>query len=154
ELESVFNVFALCDSHAAMMRADQYFSRKFVDRTRDTLCQPTAVHKEQRGVVRAYKFKKLRMNRTPNRRTRRTLCCRTAWQRLDFVQLRHVLDRDFNAEVEALLLASVNNGDRPKGHRTAHALEFRQCAFRPFWLRSTTNCVGGSGSVARSYGCV
>ncbi len=68
QFQALFDLLALRRGHAAVMRADQHFAGKFIDRAGDALRQAAAVDEDQRGGVRPHQFQQLGMNRAPDGR--------------------------------------------------------------------------------------
>src|SRR5512142_142306 len=56
------------------------------------------------------------MDGSPDRAAYGSLRCGAAWQRIDVGERGHVFDGDFDAEVETLGRAGVDDGDRTVGN--------------------------------------
>ena len=61
--------------------------------------------------MRAHEVEQARMNRGPDRMAHRPLRRRSAWDLLWFPDLRHVLDRHLDAQLELLLRRRVDDRD-------------------------------------------
>ncbi len=94
------------------MRADECFLREIVDGARYAFGEATIVDEDERRAMRADHFEELGMDGAPNRWTNRPFRRGAARKRIDVVEAGHVFDGDFDAEVEALEFAGVDDGDR------------------------------------------
>ncbi len=72
----------------------------------------------------ADEFEELGMDRAPDGGADGRLRGGAAGERVDVVEARHVFDRDFDAEVEALRFAGVDDRDGAVLHAFAAGLEF------------------------------
>ena len=111
-LQVVFDLDALRAGDRSVVRLHERLAGQLVQRRRQSLGEPAAVHEDQRRAMRADQLQQARMNRRPDRRSRRTRGGRTAGDAGRLADLRHVLDRHFDLERELLLLAGVDDGDR------------------------------------------
>ena len=72
----------------------------------------------------ADEFEQLGMDGAPDGRTHRGLRGRAAGQGDEFVEARHVVERNFDAQVDALGLAGVDDGDGAVDGRGGGGFEF------------------------------
>ena len=114
-LEAVFDLLALVGGDAAVMGADQGFAGEFVDGAGDALGEAAAVDEDERGGVGADEFQELGMNGAPDGGAGGGLGGGAAGQRDGVVEARHVVERDFDADVDALGLAGIDDGDGAVG---------------------------------------
>ena len=124
ELEAVFNLFALRDGDAAVVRADQCFLREIVDGAGDAFGEAAIVDEDERRAMRFDLFEELGMDGAPNGGANRTLRSGTTGERVDVVEPGHVFHGDFDPEVEALWFAGVDDGDRAIDRRVKRGFEF------------------------------
>ena len=110
-LEAVFDIGALRGRDAAVMRAHERLLCEVVDGAGNALGEAAAVYEDDGRAVRAHQFEQLRMDGTPDGRAHRTLRGGTAGKQVEFVEARHIVDGNFDAEVEALRFAGVDDGD-------------------------------------------
>src|SRR5262249_2732481 len=113
EFEAVFDFFALRDSDAAVVGADERFLGEVVDGAGGAFGEGAVVDEDECGAVGANEFEKLRVDGAPNRGADGALRGGAAGERIDVVEARHVFDGDFDAEVEVLFFAGVDDGDGP-----------------------------------------
>jgi hypothetical protein len=130
--QQVLDLHALRARNRAVVRAHERFAGELVQRAGQTFGEPPAVHEDQRGSVAAYQFEQPRMDRRPDRRTRRA---RRGAARDVVARLRsgrsegapgrrrradpgQVLDRHLDLQVERLLCSGVDDRDRPVAHRS------------------------------------
>ena len=104
-LESIFDFDALRARQRPVVRADEHLARQLVERGRQPFRDPAAVDEDQRRSVRLHQFEQTRVDRGPDRLPRRRLRRRATRDLVALADLRHVLDRDLDPEVELLLLA-------------------------------------------------
>ena len=114
-LQQVLDLDALRPRDRAVVRADQRLAGQLVQRAGQPLGQPPAVDEDQRRAVRADELEQPRVDRRPDRRPRVAhdagpLGISAFGARS---QLRHVLDRHFDGQLQRLLLAGVDDRDRP-----------------------------------------
>jgi hypothetical protein len=111
EFEAVFNLFALGDGDAAVVSADDCFLREVVDGAGDAFGEAAIVDEDECWAMGFDLFEELRMNGAPDGWADGALRCGAAGERVDLVEAGHVFDGDFDAEVEALGFAGVDDGD-------------------------------------------
>ena len=113
-LEQILDLDALRPRNRSVVRADQRFAGQLVERAGQPLGEPAAVDEDQRRAVRANQLEQARVDRRPDRRPRVAQRRRPARDRRSGRrQLRHVLDRHFDRQLQRLLLPGVDDGDRP-----------------------------------------
>ena len=112
-LQPVFDLDALRPRERAVVRANECLAGELVERRRQPLGDAAAVDEDQRGAVRLHELQEPGMDRGPDRRAHGPLRGRTARDFLDLPDLRHVLDRHLDAQVEFLLLRRVDDRDGP-----------------------------------------
>ena len=123
-LEAVFDLLALRGGDAAVVRAHQDFAGEVVDRARDALGEAAAVDEDQRGRgAREPAPAAWDGSRSRWRGARGPCAAGPLGMRLDLVEPRHVVERNFDTEVELLGRAGVDDGDRPVAR--AHAAPIR-----------------------------
>ena len=110
-LEAVFDFLALVGGDAAVMGADQGFAGEFIDRAGDALGEAAAVDEDERGGVARTSSRSLGWMALQIEG--RTGACEAGplGSVIEFIQARHVVERDFDAQVDALGLAGVDDGD-------------------------------------------
>ena len=111
ELQAVFDFFALRDGDAAVMRADERFSGEIVDRAGDAFGEAAIVDEDERGAMGADQFEQLGMDGAPDGAGERGLATRGRWGADRCRRGGHVFDWDFDAQVETLGFAGVDDGD-------------------------------------------
>src|SRR5271165_6746011 len=97
----------------AVMGAGYRFLGKIVERAGEALRHLAAVDEEDGGVALADDFEQARVDCVPDGDASRSLRGRAARNLLHGVEARHVFDGDFNAELEQLARAGVDDGDGP-----------------------------------------
>ena len=102
---------ALRRGQRAMMGAGNGLASQLVQRAGQPLGHLAAVHKENCRVTRANNLKQAWMNRVPDGDAARRLRGRAAGQLFLFAQARHVFDRNFDAQLQLLGRAGVDDGD-------------------------------------------
>jgi hypothetical protein len=111
ELETIFNVFALRDGDAAVMGADQSFTSEIVDGAGNAFGEAAVVDEDQGGAMFADEGEEFRMNGGPDGGPSGGLGSGAAGKRIDLVEAGHVFDGNFDAEIETLRFAGVDDGD-------------------------------------------
>ena len=124
--EAVFDLLALVGGHAAVVRAHQSFAGKFVDGAGDAFGQAAAVDEDEGGGVGAHQFEQLGMDGAPYRRTHGGLRGGAAGQRDQLIEARHVVERNFDAQVDPLGLAGIDDGDVAVDGRGGGGFEFAE----------------------------
>ena len=94
------------------MGAGQLFARQFIDRAGQALGDTPAVDEDDGGVALADDLDQAGMNGCPDGCPLRALGSWSAGQFLPLAHACHVLHRNFNAQVELLGLAGIDDGDR------------------------------------------
>ncbi len=129
----------------AVVRAHQRLAGELVERAGQPLGEPAAVDEDQRRPVRANQLEQPRMDRRPDRRPRIADRRRAARDVVRGRQPGHVLDRHFDRQLQRLLRAGVDDGDRAVADGAAVRREFvvdlavdrrlvelaRRCRLRP-----------------------
>ena len=111
-LQLLFDDGALRRGERAMVCAGDGLTGEFIQRAGQPLGNLAAIDKENRGVALANDFKQAGMNRIPDRHAARHL---RGWPRRNLFLLAeagHVFDGNFDAELELLGGAGVDDGDR------------------------------------------
>src|ERR1035441_3192794 len=93
------------------MRAHQHFAGELVDGAGDTLGEAAAVDEDESGGVGADELEKLGMDGAPDGGAHGGLGGRAAGESRNVVEARHIVERDFDAQVDALGRAGVDDGD-------------------------------------------
>jgi hypothetical protein len=112
-LQEILDLHALRPRDRSVMRADEGLARQLVQRAGEPLRQPPAVDEDQRRPVCADDLQEPRVNRRPDRRPRVPHRGRAARDVVGPRQLRHVLDRHFDRELQAFPLSGIDDGNRP-----------------------------------------
>ncbi len=110
-LQAIFDLYPLRPRQRAVVRADQDFAGELVQRAGEPLRNPPAVDEDERRAVRLDQVEESRVDRGPDRRAHGPLRRGAARYRLRLADLRHVLDRDFDFQIEPLLLRRIDDGD-------------------------------------------
>ena len=118
-LQAILDLDPLRPCQRAMMRADQRFAGELVQRGGKPFGDAAAVDEDQGRAVGEDEFEQAGMDRTPDRGAHRTLRCRTTRDVLGFADSRHVFDRHFDLQLQALLLRRVDDRDLAVGRRRA-----------------------------------
>ena len=95
-----------------MVRASQLLARQFIDRAGQSLGDAAAVDEDDGGMALADDLHQAGMNGGPDGCPLWALGGRTTRQFLPLAHARHVFYGNFNAQVELLGLAGVDDGDR------------------------------------------
>ena len=115
-LQQVLDLAARRACQRPVMRPHQRLARQLVQRARQPLGQPAAVHEQQRRPVRANQLEQPRMDGRPDRRPDRPLRCRAARRaRSGAAEPRHVFDRHLDPQRQLFLFRGVDDGDGPVG---------------------------------------
>ena len=125
-LEQILDLDALRPGDRAVMRTDQRFAGELVQRAGQPFGETPAVDEDERRAVRANQLEEARVDRRPDRRPRVADRRRSARNVVGGRQARHVFDRHLDAQRERLLLAGVDDRDRPIADRAARLGEFRR----------------------------
>ena len=123
-LQAIFDLDALRPRQRPVMRADQHLTGELVQCRSQPLGDAPAVDEDQRRLMRPHQFEQPRMDRRPDRRARTGGGRRTARDVVGLAHLRHVLDGDFDGQVETLLLRRVDDRDRPVDDGVSGRREF------------------------------
>ena len=99
------------------MSAGNSFPRKLIQGAREPLGHLAAVYKKNGRVARPNNLKQARMNCVPNRNSLRRLRGRTAGQFLLLAYVRHVFNRDLDAQLQLLGRTGVDDGHRTIAQR-------------------------------------
>src|SRR5439155_6437782 len=110
--QQILDLDTLRACNRSMVRSHESFAGQLVQGAGETLGKSPAVHEDEGRTMRAYQLEQPRMNRGPDRRPRIPDRRRTARNVIGRRQLRHVLDRYLDGELQRLLRAGVDNGDR------------------------------------------
>ena len=123
-LEAVFDFLALVGGDAAVVGAHQGVAGEFVDGAGDALGEAAAVDEDEGGGVGADEFEQLGMDGAPDGGAHGGLRGGAAGQGDEVIEARHIVERDFDAEVDALGLAGVDDGDVAVGGSGGGGFEF------------------------------
>ena len=94
-----------------MMRAHQRLAGELVQRARQPFGESAAVDEDERRSVRENQLEQPRMDGGPDRRTGIADRRRPARNVVRRRQLRHVLDRHLDRQLQPFLLAGIDDGD-------------------------------------------
>jgi hypothetical protein len=111
-LQLLFDLGALRGREGAMVGAGQLLARQFIDRAGQPLGDAAAVDEDDGGMALANDLDQARMDGGPDGSPLGALGSRTAGQFFPLAHAGHVLDRNFNAQVQLLRFAGVDDGDR------------------------------------------
>ncbi len=114
-LQLLFDLGTLRGGQRAMVGTSQLFARQFIDRARQPLGDPPAVDENDGGVALANDLDQTGMDGGPDRGPLGALGSRTAGQLLTLAHARHILHRHFDAQVQLLRFAGIDDGDRTIG---------------------------------------
>ena len=107
----------------AVVRAHEDLARELVQGAGEPLGQAAAVDEDERRLVRLDQLEQARMDCRPDRRPGVADRRRSAWDFISSREPRHVLDRHLDLELEALLRACIDDGDRPVVDRCSRRRE-------------------------------
>ena len=139
-LQQVFDLDALRAGDRSVMRPHERFAGQLVERAGQPLRQAPAVDEDQRRAMGANQLEQPRVDGRPDRRPRvadRRGAARQVVGRGR--QPRHVLDRHFDRQLQRLLRAGVDDGDRAvadfalmvansSAMPVSASVDFRRCA--------------------------
>ena len=112
-LQAILDLDPLRPRERSVVRADQRLARELVQRRRQPLGDAPAVDEDQRRPVRPHELEEPRMDRADQIDVRTGPCDAGPLGNLDrLADLRHVLDRHLDSQVEVLLLGGVDDRDR------------------------------------------
>ncbi len=111
-LQQILDLDALRARDRAVVRADERFAGQLVQRAGEPFGQSAAVHEDERRAMRENQLQQSRMDGGPDRRPAIAERRRTAGDVIRRRQLRHVLDRHLDCQLQRLLLAGIDDGDR------------------------------------------
>ena len=136
ELQLVFNLLALPDGHAAVMRAHQYFAGKIVEGSRNSLREPSVIHKNQSRTMRFHQLQQFGMDRAPDRMSRRALRGRPTRNFFNLVELRHIFHRHFHTQIETFRFARIHNRDGAMHRQRRRRVQVHDQPFGGFFVRA------------------
>ena len=111
ELKAVFDFLALVGGDAAVVGTYQDLAGEFVHGAGDAFGEAAAVDEDEGGGVGANEFEEFGMDGAPDGGTHGRLRGGAAGQGHEFIEARHIVERNFDAEVDALGFAGVHDGD-------------------------------------------
>ena len=155
EFQAVFDFLALRHGDAAVMRANQNFSGQFVDRAGDSFRQAAAVDEDQRRAVRADQFQQFRDESRSRSRGAPDLARPAPLGKGSMSSSsRHVFHGNFDAQIQPLGLAGVDDGDRTINWRNRCRFEFAQrcppaSGSAPYWRARRDDASCGNLSTAQ-----
>ena len=109
--QQILDLDALRARDGAVVRADERLAGELIQRAGQPFRQSAAVHEDERRSMRENQLEQSRVDGRPDRRPAIAERRRTAGDVIRRRQLRHVLDRHLDRQLQRFLLAGIDDGD-------------------------------------------